>query len=468
MWISAKGSARLQYPAGLSDSTVDLLGMPFSHDKRLTSIVRPAGIAVAAGLLLTIGAVAALAQGGTVAVTGDGTGGLLGAPAVGNTDAAGDKATDKKGRKKSAPAAKGKGSETASREPVSSDPVGGENVIEVLVNDEPITGFEVDRRAMLLSGSGVQAQAKANFEAIIKNPKTTERLKALLNQVVQANQGKSREEIIAIFEKKKKDFGMNLQREAFESARKASLPTVKKQAIEELIDERLKLQEAKKQSVTIEDSEVDRVINGIAERNKMTLDQFTKQVGGSIDPMKSRIRAALSWNEVVRRRFGPLINVNTKDVDKMVATAAGSAQEDVELQIQRVQIMLPKKMEEHGIAQRIEEAEKVRSRFTDCKSTAAAATGIPGAKFENIGKRKSSTLPEPTRTLLLNASDGEMLPPSVGDGAVELYVVCGRDSVKSDADKRTQAEGELKQKEFEVMARRYLKDLREDAHIEYR
>ena len=81
--------------------------MPFSQHSRLTSIVRPARIAVAAGFLVTLGTFSALAQGGTVAVTGDGTGGLLGAPAVGNPDSAGDKATDKKGRKKSAPAAKG-------------------------------------------------------------------------------------------------------------------------------------------------------------------------------------------------------------------------------------------------------------------------------------------------------------------------------------------------------------------------
>ncbi|AGK57754.1 SurA domain-containing protein [Hyphomicrobium denitrificans 1NES1] len=442
--------------------------MPFSQDSSLSLIFRLVRVFVAAGLLAVLWTLPVLAQGGTVAVTGDGTGGLFGAPAVGNSDKTGDKAADKKGHKKSAPAAKNKDTETASRNPISSDPIGGENVIEVLVNDEPITGFEVDRRATLLSGASVQSQAKANFEAIVKNPKTTERLKAILNQVVQANQGKPRDVIIDIFEKKKKEFGMTLQREAFESARKAALPAVKKQAIEELIDERLKLQEAKKQSVTIEDAEVNRVLTGIAERNKMTLDQFTKQIGGSIDPMKNRIRAALSWNEVVRRRFGPLISVNTKDVDKLVAAATDTPQDDVELQIQRVRIMLPKKMEEHGIALRIEEAEKVRSRFTDCKSTAAAATGIPGAKFEAIGKRKSSTLPEPTRTLLLNASDGEMLPPTVGDGAVELYVVCGRDSVKTVEDKRTQAEGELKQKEFEVMAKRYLKDLREDAHIEYR
>ena len=129
---------------------------------------------------------------------------------------------------------------------------------------------------------------------------------------------------------------------------------------------------------------------------------------------------------------------------------------------------MPVKLEESGVAQRIQIADGIRSKFSDCKATASAATGVPGAKFEDLGKRRPSTVPEPTRTLLLNASDGEMLPPSVGDGAVELWVVCGRTVVKAADDKRTQAEGELKQKEFEVMAKRYLKDLREDAHIEYR
>lgn len=439
--------------------------MPFSRTS-LSSICRFVALCAGIGLSGMLFALPAAAQSGTVAVTGDGMGTLLKSPSVGDTEKPGGKLSGKKGQRSSSKK-HGKDTETASRED-SLPPLSGENAITALVNDEPITGFEVDRRAMLLAGSNVQAQAKANFEAIVKNPKTTQRLKALLNQVVQANQGKSRDEIIAIFEKKKKEFGMSLQREAVQSARKSALPEMKKKALEELIDEKLKLQEAKKQNVTIEDSEIKRVMTGIAERNKMTLDEFTKQVGGSLDPMKNRIRAALSWNEVVRKRFGPLININTKDVDKLVATATGSEQADVELDIQRVQITLPKKMEEHGVAQRIEEAEKIRSRFTDCKSTATAATGVPGAKFERIGKKKSSTLPEPTRTLLLNASDGEMLPPTVGDGAVELYVVCGRDQVKTDEEKRTQAETELKQKEFEVMAQRYLKDLREDAHIEYR
>ena len=109
---------------------------------------------------------------------------------------------------------------------------------------------------MMLSGSTVAEKAKANFQAIVKNPRTSERLKAILNETVKANEGKSRDAIIAIFEKRKKEFGMSLQKQAFESARASALPGMKKQALEELIDERLKLQEAKKQKVTIDDDDV--------------------------------------------------------------------------------------------------------------------------------------------------------------------------------------------------------------------
>jgi len=419
-----------------------------------------------AGLASVAMSFAAAAQGGTVAVTGDGTSSLP-KPAVGDSTA--DPSTDAQGKgknqkKKQSP--KAAAAEEAGRDLAA--PSKDQRAIAVLVNDEPITGFELEQRAMMLSGTNIQQQAKANFEAIVKNPKTSERLKAILQETVKENEGKSRDEIIAIFERRKKDFGMSLQKQAFEGARNAALPAMKKQALEELIDDRLKMQEAKKQSVTIEDAEVDRIVTGIAERNKMTLEQFTKQIGGSVEPIKARIKATLSWNEVVRRRFGPLINVTNKDVDKLVAATSIAGNDDVELQVQRVRISMPVKIEENGVAARIQEADKIKSKFAGCQTTAAAVTGVPGATFEDLGKRRPSTISEPTRTLLVNASDGEMLPPTVNDGAIELWVVCGRNVVKAVDEKRNQAEGELKQKEFELMAKRYLKDLREDAHIEYR
>jgi peptidyl-prolyl cis-trans isomerase SurA len=411
--------------------------------------------------------VSAAAQGGTVAVTGDGTSAQITKPSIGDTIP--DDITTGKGKRHR------KGLEGSAKTETTSPDVGGppptpeQRSIAALVNDEPITGYEIDQRAMMLSGTNVQAQAKTNFMAIIKNPKTSEHLKQILQDTAQKNQGKSRDQIIAIFEQRKKEYGLSLQRQAFESARAATLPAMKKQALEELIDDRLKTQEAKKQSVTIEDSQIDVVVKSIADRNKMTVEQFQKQIGGTLEPIKTRIRATLSWNEVVRKKFAPLINVSNRDVDKFVATSSiSSTAGDVELQLQRVRIAMPAKSEENGIAMRIQEADKIRQKFTGCQSTASAATGVTGARFEDLGKQRPSGIPEPTRTLLLNAADGEMLPPAVNDGAIELWVVCGRSAIKASDVQRDAAEGELKQKEFELMAKRYLKDLREDAHIEYR
>lgn len=345
----------------------------------------------------------------------------------------------------------------------------GEQAIIALVNDEPITGFELQQRAAMLGSGSVQQKAQENFKAILKNPRTTERLKAILGETIKANEGKTKEQIIAIFEQRKKQFAMDLQKQAVDSARNSALPGMKKAALDELIDEKLKLQEAKRLGVSVSDDEVNRVLAGIAERNKMTPAQFMEQLGGGVEAMKGRIRSTLTWNDVIRRRFGAQIAIASKDIDKMVASStAGAGQDDVELRVQRIRVAMPLKMDQAGVAQRMQDAEKIRAKFTDCKSTGTIAGGVAGAKFEELGKRRPSAFQEPTRTLLLNAKDGEMLPPSMGDGGVELWVVCGREVVKAEDQKRTQVEGELKQKEFELLAKRHMKDLRQDAHIEYR
>ena len=345
---------------------------------------------------------------------------------------------------------------------------GGEQSIIALVNDEPVTGFEVRQRTQMLSGGDVAAKAQERFKALIKAPSTSERLKAILQEVVKANPGKSKEQILAVFEQRKKQFAMDLQKQAFEGARTSVMPSVRKAALEELIDEKLKLQEAKRLGALVPDDEIDKVVRGIAERNKMTEAQLAQQLGGSLDPMKFRVRSTLSWNEVIRRKFGHQISIGAKDVDKFVATTATGGEDQVELVVQRILISMPAKLDQAGVAQRVSQAEAIRAKFTDCKSAGQIATGVAGAKFDELGKRKPSAFPEPTRTLLLNAKDGEMLPPSVGENGIELFTVCGRDVVKVEEQKRTQAEGVLKKKEIDLLGERHLKDLRQDAAIEYR
>ena len=94
-------------------------------------------------------------------------------------------------------------------------------------------------------------QAKENFQRLVKAESTNAQFRALQEEVVRANQGKSREQIIAIFQERQKQFATNLQKQALDSARAGILPKLKKNAKEELIDERLKLQEAKKLGIEV-------------------------------------------------------------------------------------------------------------------------------------------------------------------------------------------------------------------------
>ena len=187
--------------------------------------------------------------------------------------------------------------------------------IAVLVNDEPITGYEIQQRQRLMGmgNANIGQRAQANFQSLIKSKTTSDRLKAILEKTIKENEGKSREEIIAIFEKRKTDFAKSLQQEAVENARQTVMPGLRKEAMEELIDERLKLQEAKKLNVLVGEEEVDKIMGSIAEKNKMTAVEFQahlKKMGADPTVMRQRFKANMSWQEVIRRKFGAQIAVD--------------------------------------------------------------------------------------------------------------------------------------------------------------
>ncbi len=348
---------------------------------------------------------------------------------------------------------------------------GATQSIAVLVNDDPITGYEIEQRSRLMAlGANVSEQAQANFKRLIQQDSTNQRLRAILQETIQANPGKSREQILQIFEGRKQQFAQQLQQQAMSSAKSSMLPTYRKGAMEELIEERLKLQEARRISVTVDDAQVDEVIKNIAERNKMTPQQFAqhlKGMGADIEAMKARFRATLSWNQVVRRRFAAQVSVNQLEIDRMISSSGSSGEDDIELTLHKITLPVPGKLDQKVMARRLDEAERIRRAYKGCNSSAAVAKANE-AKFDNLGTRKPATVPEPTRSLLINAKDGEMVPPNMSAQGIELYAVCSRKVTKADDKKRDDIAADLQQKEFEVLAKRHLRDLRQDAHIEYR
>ncbi|MGD9803686.1 MAG: SurA N-terminal domain-containing protein [Hyphomicrobiaceae bacterium] len=339
-----------------------------------------------------------------------------------------------------------------------------------LVNDEPITGFNVEQRARFLALSGnVADRARDRMKAFAQDPKTNERLKAILQETIGANRGKTKEQIIAAFEERKKAFVMGLQKQALDSARSSLIPAMRKKALDELIEERLKLQEAKKLSITVSDDDVNRLFKDMSDRNKMTPAQFEEHLakqGANASILKSRLKASLAWREVVRKRYGHQINVTQREVEDFAMRSGG--EETQELKLALITIATPGNPDQRAMAARLAEANALRAEFRGCTSMPGLAKKRANANFQDLGYKSATAISEPTRSLLLSARDGEMLPPNLSGGGVELYAVCGRRNVTIDEEKRKAAENQLAMQEFEKLAQRYLYDLRKDAMIEMR
>src|SRR5215813_6501313 len=93
--------------------------------------------------------------------------------------------------------------------------------------------------------------------------------------------------------------------------------------IEELIDEKLKVQIARRYKLDITDSDVDSSYADMAKRMHLSADQLTQtlaQNGIDSKTLKARVRADMSWQYIIRGKFQSSLQVSEKSVLDQIAT----------------------------------------------------------------------------------------------------------------------------------------------------
>ena len=99
----------------------------------------------------------------------------------------------------------------------------------------------------------------------------------------------------------------------------------RQEVINELIDEKLKIKEAKKFGVDPSGADIDQSYGEMAGRMHITADQLTKSLeaqGMRADTLKARIRADMVWTALVRGRYKERLQVGEADVVGDVGHAA--------------------------------------------------------------------------------------------------------------------------------------------------
>jgi peptidyl-prolyl cis-trans isomerase SurA len=263
------------------------------------------------------------------------------------------------------------------------------------------------------------------------------------------------------------------QRERFLAltTRQEPSPALKKQATDMLIDERLQMQEGRKAGITPDESDVTKILSDMAQKNNLSVDGLTTALahtGVNIKTLTDRIRAQLVWQETVRKKFRRDVQIADADVDKALSEGDGQnggTPVETALQLRQVKFEIPAGADQHTIAARLAAAEDLRAGFGSC---ADLAKGVTGASVKTLQDQKPASLAQPARLLVMNAKVGQMTPPTIAAAAIELYAICGKRSIRGDENTRTEAERKLLTQEMTLRAERLLRDIRQEAFVEYR
>lgn len=246
-----------------------------------------------------------------------------------------------------------------------------------------------------------------------------------------------------------------------------------KEAIDQLIEERLMLQEAKRRQMEASDEEVDQEIANRARGAKLTGAQFQQALRqAGIDPKTFRqfLRANISWSKIVRARFRATVNITDQDIaaalgkknDPQEQTAA------TEYRLRQILFLVPKGSASKVAAQRLSEANAFREKFQGCDTAVAQAGGTPGIVVREPIRRSESSLPGPLKEALQALPVGGATKPEQVPEGYQIVAVCAKNAIQGETEATEAAREELSGERGQLLARRYLRDLRSDAVIEYR
>lgn len=247
----------------------------------------------------------------------------------------------------------------------------------------------------------------------------------------------------------------------------------RQQAIDQLIDEQLKSQEAKRRNVNISESEVDGAYANIASRAKLSPSKLTaalRQQGINPETLKNRIRADLAWNRIVRADARGALNVTEQDVlDALGKEAEDGAKETeiAEYKIQEIIFVIPAKSSKGYADQRRREAEGFRGRFQGCDSSTELAKGLRDVVVRPTVRRNEQQL-QGYADMIKETPIGKTTRPQKITEGYQLLAVCSKKSIRGTSQESTKVRNELLNEQGQRFARQKLRDLRSGAMIEYR
>ena len=246
----------------------------------------------------------------------------------------------------------------------------------------------------------------------------------------------------------------------------------RQEVIDELINEKLKVREAKKWGLEATDTEVDTAFSSMASRARFTTEQLVQQLARSgVTPatLKSRIRADIVWPQIVRGRYQSSMQVGEKDILTAMEAKGEASSTGFDYTMRPILFLVPAGSPAPFIEGRKREAEALRGRFQNCEEGIPFARALKDVAVREQVVRSSADIPGELRKVLDGIEVGRLTPPEVTKFGVEMFAMCAKkESTADNAPGKRKARESIMAERFEQRSKQYLREIRRSAMIEYR
>jgi peptidyl-prolyl cis-trans isomerase SurA len=254
----------------------------------------------------------------------------------------------------------------------------------------------------------------------------------------------------------------------------------RQEVIEELIDQKVKIKEAKQFGVDPSSSDIDASFAEMSSRMRITPDQLSKSLesqGIRPDTLKQRIKADMVWAGLVRGRYKESLQVGEREVNTAAQTQgaqgdAGDNKDDkvesFEYKMQPVVLILPRGSSPGAIELRRKDAETLRARVQTCDEANSYFKSMQNAAIREAVTKTSADIPAALRQVLDSTPIGHLTPPEVTKQGVEMVALCGRKPTTVDTPQKKAIREKMFAEKFEAKSKAYLAQIRKAAMIEYR
>lgn len=258
------------------------------------------------------------------------------------------------------------------------------------------------------------------------------------------------------------------QRTKFNALANHKTPSREK-VIEELIDDKLKAQIARRYKIDLTDKDVDRQYAEMAQRMHMSADQLTQTLarsGINAKTLKAKILSDLSWQYIIRGKFQSSLQVSERSVlNEVESQKKGDQDVGYDYTLRPILFLVPRG-NSAALAAHRKDAEALRARFSNCDSGLPMARRMRDVIIREPITKNSADLVPALRDMLNKTPLGHLTPPETTPQGVELFALCDRKETTTETPEKRAARDKLFSEKFQAKSKSYLLELRREAMIE--